>query len=186
MSTIAKRLREIADKCKRHRHQPPTSYEDGEELCRIASELETAPAEDAVPVVATVYRNGTGVFGHATLLERWEDGSRSLPIGSHRLVTEADHLSAIAALRARLNAWVKAAAETGALLPDATGMPRATASTVGLQAQIATLRAQAKHAEDVVEAAKHRIAELQARQVTLEAIRTEIEAIRDFLRIRFL
>lgn len=40
---------------------------------------------------------------------------------------------------------------------------------------------------DLPEAAVQKIAELQARQgVVLEAVRTEIEAIRDFLRVRFL
>lgn len=224
MSTIANRLNIVADMLADEGFRPrmpaePAAIQLAAMECRkIASELEAAPAEDAVPVVATVYRNGTGVFGYATMLERWEDGSRSLPIGSHRLVTEADHLSAIdhwqkRALEAEARiAWVGPVgvphAAGSARTPGVMTMPirgwrrksvlpecndvftthpeeaqqwgeRAHAvvdyadhlsAIAALQEQIAALQAQTRHAEDVVEAAKHRIdeltAELEARQVT--------------------
>ncbi len=52
MSDIAKRLREIADKCNRYNNQPPTCGTDGDELRAIAKQLEAQPAGDPAELPA--------------------------------------------------------------------------------------------------------------------------------------
>lgn len=56
MNDHVKKLREIADKCKRHNHQPPTCYADGEALEAIAEAMTENPWREAI-VAALKERN---------------------------------------------------------------------------------------------------------------------------------
>lgn len=137
MSTIAKRLREIAERM-------PTAVQfgagyalnqDKKALLSIIEELEAAPAADAVP---------------------------DLP--EHEAKHEAEIVLDLQCLARDGEAgfWPRSIARA------TLGMLQRRDTTIAaLQAQIASLRAQTRRAEDVVEAAKHRIAELETRQVPL-------------------
>jgi len=56
-------------------------------------------AVDAAPVVATMTS-----YARSNELNYWTRAAASLPVGEYGLVTEAAHLAAVAALRARIGA----------------------------------------------------------------------------------
>lgn len=114
MSNIPQRLREIAERMRPNRYD---TYEVAD-LLRIAAELE-ASAADAVPAVATEYPSGAVENGrlHAARLESiyqfeceagplsncsdWHDLIRCF---EHLAEWPSNHIAAVAALQARINA----------------------------------------------------------------------------------